>query len=354
MRRAVVTVIVTVVGLGAGVSSASAQTMEFGADEAEEVGGDESKGDSSKGEGGDKKAAASDQAKSFLKEGKKLYKNKKYDQASLIFYKIINKDKLAAETIVPEARYQLGKTLFRMELYQGALSQFGKIIESGESHPYYVPTLNGLLSLAEVIPAEPSLRKYLAKYADLFPQQVPEKYRDRYAYLVGRHFYNQAANKKAVKMLKYVSQRSPLYAKARYILAITHVSTYSAKPAVQSFKQVLQQTRQRRLAETGRAKTSRTGPPRDGPRILLDGRLRDQPQILRQDRPGVAPLGPGAVRVELGVFPDRPLQQSPRKSPLVELAFFRQCLLSRRPDPVVGHLFLQLQIRPGPLRTGRL
>lgn len=247
MRRAVVTAIVTVVGLGVGVTTASAQTMEFGKDEAEEVGDDESEEEStSKDDKSKGKAANSGQAKSFLKEGKKLYKNKKYDQASLIFYKIINKDKLAAETVVPEARYQLGKTLFRMELYQGALSQFGQIVESGESHPFYVPTLNGLLSLAEVIPAEPSLREYLAKYADLFPQQVPEKYRDRYAYLVGRHFYNRTANQKAVKMLKYVSQRSPLYPEARYILAITHVSTYNAKPAVNAFKGVLQYLLNRR------------------------------------------------------------------------------------------------------------
>jgi len=240
MRRIVVAVFAAVVGLGLGAGTAWAQTMEFGADEAEEVGdGDqEQSGETSQDEGDPSEPG--DQAKSFIEEGKNLYKDKKYDQASLIFYKIINNDDLAAEAIIPEARYQLGKTLFRMELYQGALSQFGQIVETGESHPYFAPTLNGLLSLAEVIPSEPSLREYLAEYAELFPQQVPEKFRDRYAYLVGRHFYNQMAVPKAVEMLESVTQRSPLYARARYILAITHVANYDAQPAVQAFKQVLQ------------------------------------------------------------------------------------------------------------------
>ena len=36
------------------------------------------------------------------------------------------------QAAVPEARYELGKTLYRMNLYQGALSQFGKIVETGQ------------------------------------------------------------------------------------------------------------------------------------------------------------------------------------------------------------------------------
>ena len=244
VRPTVATVFASLAVLLFGVDTASAQTMEFGEDEAEETmtfGEEDSGGEkgNEKSKSQPKKGAASGQAAQFIKEGKSLYKKKKYDQASLIFYKVMNQKSISSEAAIPEARYELGKTLFRMNLYQGALSQFGKIVESGESHPYYVPALNGLLSLSEVIPGDPSLRKYLASYADRFPQQVPEKYRDRYAYLVGRHFYSQPNYQNAIKMLKYVSRRSDFYAKSRYILGTTHVAMYSAKPAVRAFKQTL-------------------------------------------------------------------------------------------------------------------
>ena len=231
-----------------GTQTVVAQTMEFGEDEAKDTmtfGEEEAKGE--KGGKGKGKAAknmkkapkSGSPAAQFIKEGQSLYKKKKYDEASLIFYKVINSEKISTEGAIPQARYELGKTLFRMNLYQGALSQFGKIVEAGEAHPYFVPTLNGLLSLSEVIGADPTLRQYLAKYASRFPQQVPEKYRDRYAYLVGRHFYSNLNVQKAVEMLNYVSRRSKFFAKSRYILGITHVANYAAKPAVQAFKDTL-------------------------------------------------------------------------------------------------------------------
>ncbi len=238
MRRRLAVVILGAVGalLGAPQSAAS-QTMEFGEEDAEETmefGEEETSGDDEQVE------AEAGPAKDILKEGQGLYKEKKYDEASLIFYRILDEDKLAAPSVVPEARYELGKTLFRMDLYQGALTQFGEIVNEGESHPYYVPALNGLLSLSEVIPADPVLQQHLASYVDRFPDQVPEKYRDRYAYLTGRHFYRKLDVPKAVEMLGAVRPKSRLYPKARYILATTHVANYDAEPALEAFKGVLQ------------------------------------------------------------------------------------------------------------------
>lgn len=218
-------------------SSATAQTMEFGEEEAEEtMGEEEEEGEGKEGaEGGE----VSDKAREFLEEGKDLYKKEKYDEASLVFFRVVNQEEVSSPGAVPEARYQLGKTLIQMKLYQGALSQFSEIVDQGQSNPYYVPTLNGLLSLSEVIPAEPQLRENLASYADLFPDQVPNNYRDRYAYLTGRHFYSKMNVEQATRMFEAVKQGSKFYAKARYILGTTHVANYNAKPAVAAFKDVL-------------------------------------------------------------------------------------------------------------------
>jgi len=221
-----------------GVETGAAQTMEFGEEAAEET---MEQGEESGKKGGEQvpEGEVSKEAKKFLDEGKNLYERGKYDQASLVFYKVVQQEGISSEAAIPEARYRLAKSLLEMKLYQGALSHFGEIVKAGESHPYFVPTLNGLLALADAIPAEPALRKHLAKYAGLFPSQVPEQKRDRYAYLTGRHFYSELNVEQASRMFNAVSKDSKFYTKSRYILGTTHVANYNAKPAVEAFKEAL-------------------------------------------------------------------------------------------------------------------
>lgn len=210
------------------VGQAAAQgTMSFGEEEVEEETAPEKTGPYA----------------DFLAEGKKLYEQKKYDEASLMFYKVVSAQDVAAEAYVPEAEYELGKTLLRMELYQGALNYFGQIVDAGKAHPYYFPTLRGLVLLTDVIPGDPVLMQRLAPYASNYPQDVPEKYRDQFAYLVGRYLYQQMDTTQALRLLTAVSKRSEHYGKAHYIAAITHVANYQAKPAVQEFKTVLSHLR---------------------------------------------------------------------------------------------------------------
>jgi len=224
-----------------GVHSASAQTMEFGEEAAEETMEGDTGGDSGSANGTKEvpKGDISDKAQQFLDEGKSLYDEERYDQASLIFHKVIRQEGISSKPAIPEARYRLAKTLMEMKLYQGALSQFGEIVKAGQGHPYFVPTLSGLLALAEVIPAEPTLRKHLAKYAELFPSQVPENQRDRYAYLTGRHFYSNLNVEQAARVFNAVSQESPYYAKSQYIMGTTYVANYDAQPAIEAFKRTL-------------------------------------------------------------------------------------------------------------------
>ncbi len=217
--------VVLAVQLGC-VTVASAQdTMSFGTDEVQQEQQQQAKKSGPYGK--------------FLDEGKKLYKAKKYPEASLMLYKVTSAKNPGAEGYKPEAQYELGKTLLRMQLYQGALSYFGQIVDAGESHPYYLPTLRGLVLLTDAIPGDPSLMERLAPYSSYFPKDVPEKYRDQFAYLVGRYMYRQMNSDEALRLLTAVSKRSKYYGKARYIAAITHVRNYEAKPAVKQFKQVL-------------------------------------------------------------------------------------------------------------------
>jgi tetratricopeptide (TPR) repeat protein len=205
-------------------ASAVAQTMEFTEEEAEES-------QSPSSEETDGKLAET------MAEAVSLYDKEKYREASRLFYDVVQK---GGETSrAQEARFELGKTLYRMELYQGALAQFGRIVEAGEGHPYFIPTLRGLLSLMDVLSADPTLRKYLAAYVERFPREVPEEHRDRYAYFVGRYFYSELDVDRAVEMFDAVGRASPFFGEARYIKGITYVANYQAKPAVSAFKTVL-------------------------------------------------------------------------------------------------------------------
>lgn len=178
-------------------------------------------------------------------EGKKLYEQKKYAEASLVFHSVLTDETMGAEAYFPEAEYELAKTLFRMELYQGALAYFGRIVDQGDFHPFYTGALRGLLLLTDVISGDALLNERLATYADRFPNDVPEQYRDRYAYLVGRYFYNTLEIDRALAMLNMVTSKSEYYANARYLSGITHVANYDAKPAVDAFRDVLRYLSQR-------------------------------------------------------------------------------------------------------------
>ncbi|RVU44783.1 hypothetical protein EA187_09590 [Lujinxingia sediminis] len=175
----------------------------------------------------------------LIEEGKRLYEDRKYAEASLRFNDVLMDDTPGAENYYPEAEYELAKTLFRMELYQGSLAYFSRIVEAGEFHPFYDAALRGLLLLTEVIPGDAMLAELLAGYAPLFPEVVPQDYRDTYAYLVGRHFYETLNIDESLRMLNYVSTSSDRYARARYIAGITHVANYDARPAVDAFRDVL-------------------------------------------------------------------------------------------------------------------
>ena len=195
--------------------------MSFGVDEVEDT------------------ASASGEVVKIIAEGKKLYEAQKYPEASLLFYKVLKDESPGAQAARPEAEYELGKTLLRMELYQGALTYFGQVVVAGESHPYYLPTLRGLVLLTDTIPSDTTLLSRLAPYASRFPNDVPKKYRDSFAYLVGRHLYAQGSYDEALKLLKFVQKGSPYYLQARYIEGVTFVGNYNAKGAVKSFKEVL-------------------------------------------------------------------------------------------------------------------
>ena len=175
----------------------------------------------------------------LLKEGKQLYRSELFVEASLKFYELLQSEGASAEIFQPEAGYELGKALLHMGLYQGALTYLGHIVDAGETHPYYVLTLQGLVVLMGLIPSDPTLRQRLVNYKSYFPQDVPPKYRDQFAYIVGRELYTRGNYQGALELLEQISESSPFYVRASYIRGVAHVGSYDGKKAVQAFKDTL-------------------------------------------------------------------------------------------------------------------
>jgi tetratricopeptide (TPR) repeat protein len=93
--------------------------------------------------------------------------------------------------------------------------------------------------LSSEIPSDQTLLLRMSEYASRFPGDIPKKYRDSYAYLVGRYFYSIGEYEQALELLKYIKPSSKFYLPSRYISGVTHVGNYDAKEAVAAFKDVL-------------------------------------------------------------------------------------------------------------------
>ena len=175
----------------------------------------------------------------FLDEGIKYYKNKEYFKASLMFYKVLEEEDMSADKFKLKAQYELGKTLYRLEIYQGGLIYFDQIVEAGMDHPYYEATLRWLLLISRKLPGETDMLPRISQYGEFFPDRVPDKVRDDMAYLLGRYYFIKGELDLSNKFLRYVTNVSTLYPRAKFLEGIVHVRNYEAEPAVNAFKEVL-------------------------------------------------------------------------------------------------------------------
>src|SRR5205823_1600093 len=108
------------------------------------------------------------------------------------------------------------------------------------SHAYYNATLKWLASLSRVLPDSTGILDKIGKYnrADL-DQPALEKVRDELYFLLGKFYYQKGNFKEAVELFNTVPTTSEFYVQAKLFEGATHVREYQAKPAVESFKEVL-------------------------------------------------------------------------------------------------------------------
>jgi tetratricopeptide (TPR) repeat protein len=181
-----------------------------------------------------------------------LYKNKEYDAASMIFYKVHSGETPGDQ---PRATFWLGKSLFNQGYYSGSLAVFDGIVAAGPQHPYHQLSLPWLASLSRVLPEGADVLEKIGTYkpADL-ENEAFDEVRDELYYLLGRYYYQKGDLGQSIALLSQVPQESDFYIPAQYFLGVSETREFHGAEAVEAFKNVLRRNIELRQKSGGKKK----------------------------------------------------------------------------------------------------
>ena len=99
-------------------------------------------------------------AKAELTEAVSAYKRDDFLRASLLLYRLLERtgqgsDGVLVGTSAQKAQYFLGKTLYRLGVYQASFGYFDRVVEQGLEHRYFKPTCKWLYYLSRKISGDP-------------------------------------------------------------------------------------------------------------------------------------------------------------------------------------------------------
>ncbi|MBT8494406.1 MAG: hypothetical protein KJO07_15225, partial [Deltaproteobacteria bacterium] len=134
-----------------------------------------------------------------LERAIKLYDKKDYYSASIELNKVLQGETKDSAANKQRAEFFMGKTLYQMKYYAGALSFFSRITDMSTGHRYYQPTLKWLAALSRVLPETSGILGKIGKYdvSDL-EQPVMDEVREELYFLLGKHFYRRGSFEKAI------------------------------------------------------------------------------------------------------------------------------------------------------------
>jgi len=179
------------------------------------------------------------EAQSELTAAISAYKNDDFLKASLLLYRLVSRHESAVGDYEQKAEYVLGKTLYRLGLYQASLNFFDRVVKAGPDHRYFRATCKWLYYLSRKISGDPGL---LEKIAQFKPNECPAEFRSELAFLVGQYHYKKGAVNKALSYLKRVKPGSQYFPKAKFLEGICYVRKDQPAPAVKTFKVLLRAT----------------------------------------------------------------------------------------------------------------
>lgn len=163
-----------------------------------------------------------------------------YFSASIEFKKVVDGQTEDTDANRQRAEFSLGKTLYQLGFYAGALAYFDRIASAGPSHRYHSATLKWLSALSRVLPETSGILEKIGAYdPSELEQPVLEDVRDELHYLMGRHYYLRGEFDQAIALFTRVRRDSPFFLRAKFFEGVTYVRKYEGSPAVEAFKEIL-------------------------------------------------------------------------------------------------------------------
>jgi tetratricopeptide (TPR) repeat protein len=175
-----------------------------------------------------------------LERAVKLYDKEDYFSASIELKKVINGETQDDAKNKQRAEFFLGKTVYQMGYYAGALKIFEDIVNSGPEHAYHGATLKWLAALSRVLPETSGILDLIGTYdVSFLDDPIMKDVKDELYYLLGRHFYRKGAFDQAIDLFTRVDRNSEFFIKAKFFEGVTYVRKLEGKPAGEAFKEIL-------------------------------------------------------------------------------------------------------------------
>jgi len=173
----------------------------------------------------------------------RLYQQERYQEAAVQFQRVVEGETQDAQANVQKGQFFLGKCLYHLRYYQSALAIFDEIGQQGQGHLYFGQTLQWLAQLASQLPEPAGIIEKVGRYGvdelEQFNTAESEELYNELLYIMGRFKYSQREFPEAVELFERVETDSTFYVKAKFFEGITHIRMRRARPAIQSFRAII-------------------------------------------------------------------------------------------------------------------
>ncbi len=178
-----------------------------------------------------------------LERAIKFYEKNDWFSASIELKKVVDGESGDGARNKQRAEFFMGKTLYQLRFYAGAMAYFDKIVAAGDAHPYHAATLKWLAALSLKLPDTSGILAKIGSYNESAlsdPSIGPAK--DQLYFLLGRFYYSKGGDEnfdKAISLFQQVARESSYFIKAKFFEGVTHVRKYQGKAAIDAFKEIL-------------------------------------------------------------------------------------------------------------------
>ena len=186
-----------------------------------------------------------------LKKAFKLVRQKKYQAASILLYKLARGSRYRKKR--SQIKYILGLMLVKMELYQVASFVFYDVISgeirSGRTSKYLRQSLSKLSFLSDVLDSD-VLLKYVVSRIKV--KDFPREHKDLFYYRLGELRLKEKRYNQAARVFKRVAPESPVYTKALYKTGLAYSKGRKAAKALTAFQLLYEMNKDRGITDNNR------------------------------------------------------------------------------------------------------